>query len=237
MQKHRGLWIAVMVVVGLIVGKAQGGDYPQPLHSDYVYRTSRLTQPPAESSFWGAWFLSSPSCAPEAGGAAEADSLRGQVGELARQLLQTGGGGLDEDVVLTVNSFVNLNSLYTTSALGRYLGEQMIGELQSVGLTVIDVRKTSHLMIRETYGEYGLSRDINELSRAHDSQAVVVGTYTYAQGQILLNARVLRNSDGLVIGQASTAFALDPLTRAMLKDEATPPRQGGLVRIEAGPAR
>jgi len=225
-----------MVVVALFVGQAQAGDYPQPLHSDYVYRTSRLTQPPAESSFWGTWFSSSPSPSSGAEGglpAAEAESLRGQVRELARQLLQT--GGLDEDEVLTVNSFVNLNSLYTTSALGRYLGEQMIGELQSAGLTVIDVRKTSQLMIRESYGEYGLSRDINELSRVHDSQAVVVGTYTYAQGQILLNARVLRNSDGLVIGQASTAFALDPLTRAMLNDESTPPRQGGLVRIEAGP--
>ena len=236
MQKQIGWWAVGLVAVALLVGQAQAGDYPQPLHTDYVYRTSRLTAP-EESSFWGTWSLFPPSH-PDAGveiPAVEAAALRGRVRELAQQLLQSGGDGLDADSVLTVNSFVNLNSLYTTSALGRYLGEQMIGELQAAGLTLIDVRKTNSLMIRETYGEYGLSRDLNELSRAHDSQAVVVGTYTYAQGQILLNARVLRNRDGMVIAQASTAFALDPLTTAMLKDEATPPRRGGLIRIEAMP--
>jgi Na+-transporting NADH:ubiquinone oxidoreductase subunit NqrF len=88
-------------------------------------------------------------------------------------------------------------------------------------------------MIREQFGEYGLSRDMNELSRVHGSQAMVVGTYTYANGQILLNARVLRNADGMVISHANIAFALDELTGQMLKDEALPPRRGGIVQIEA----
>jgi TolB-like protein len=164
---------------------------------------------------------------------AEAEELRARTRELVQQLLRNAANGLADEYVLTVNSFVNLNSLYKTSSLGRYLGEQMIGELQSAGIGVIDVRKANSLMIHEPNGEYGLSRDMNELGRSHNSQAMVVGTYTYANGQILLNARVLRNSDGMVISHANSAFALDALTGQMLKDEALPARRGGMVKIEA----
>ena len=159
--------------------------------------------------------------------------MRARTRELVRQLLQNSADGIAEEYVLTVNSFVNLNSLYKTSSLGRYLSEQMIGELQAAGVEVIDVRKTNSLMIRESFGEYGLSRDMHELRNNHDSQAMVVGTYTYANGQILLNARVLRNADGKVISHANSAFALDSLTGQLLKDEAAPPRRGGMVKIEA----
>ena len=166
--------------------------------------------------------------------AAESEELRQRVKELTRQLLGNAPHWLGEDYTLTVNTFVNLKNLYATSSLGRYLGEQMLGELQAAGVGVIDVRKGNGLLIREGFGEYGLSRDIKELSGRYPSQAMVVGTYAYADGQILLNARLLRNRDGMVLSHASIAFKLDDLTRQLLQDEAAPPRPGGEVRIEAG---
>lgn len=225
-----------VVSVGLFPGTAIAADYPKAMPMDYQYRTARAVEPPAEKTLWDYLSFFAIKLPQEPGHefpAAEAEELRARTRELVRQLLQNANDGLADDYVLTVNSFVNLNSLYKTSSLGRYLGEQMIGELQAAGIGVIDVRKANSLMIRESYGEYGLSRDMNELRRSHDSQAMVVGTYTYADGQILLNARVLRNSDGMVISHANTAFALDALTGQLLKDEAMPPRHGGMVKIEA----
>lgn len=228
--------LAGVISSGIFCGPAQALDYLQPPHTDYLYRTSRVTKEPAEKTFWD--YLSffaikiRPEPEPEIP-TAEACELRSKARELVQQLVQNSGDGLADEYVLTVNSFVNLNNLYATSSLGRYLSEQMIGELQAAGIGVIDVRKTNSLMIRESAGEYGLSRDINELRRAHDSQAVVVGTYTYGKGQILLNARVLRNSDGMVISHANTVFTLDGLTAELLKDEAMPTRRGGMVKIEA----
>ena len=221
---------------GLFLGTSHAVDYPQGMPTDYLYRSRRLAEPPAEKTFWDYLSFFAVKMPPEPGHefpAAEAEELRARTRELARQLLLNSPEGFVEEYVLTVNSFVNLNSLYKTSSLGRYLGEQMIGELQAAGLGVIDVRKSNSLMIRESAGEYGLSRDMNELRRSHNSQGVVVGTYTYADGQILLNARVLRNSDGMVISHANSAFALDAMTGQMLKDEAMPPRRGGMVKIEA----
>jgi len=226
----------VMIGVGLFSSTTQAVEYPQAMPMDYQYRTARVAEPPAEKTFWDYLSFFAVKIPQEPGHefpAAEAEELRARTRELVRQLLLNSSDGIADEYVLTVNSFVNLNSLYKTSSLGRYLGEQMIGELQAAGVGVIDVRKANSLMIREPYGEYGLSRDMNELRRSHDSQAMVVGTYTYANGQILLNARVLRNSDGMVISHANTAFALDALTGQMLKDEAMPPRRGGLVKVEA----
>lgn len=236
MQKSRvvGIVIAAVGAAGFFSDTTYAVDYPQAMKMDYQYRTARVAEPPAEKTLWDHLsFFAIPSEPGHEFPAAEAEELRARTRELVYQLLQNAHEGLAEEYVLTVNTFVNLNSLYRTSSLGRYLGEQMIGELQAAGVGVIDVRKSNGLMIREQFGEYGLSRDINELSSVHGSQAMVVGTYTYANGQILLNARVLRNADGMVISHANIAFALDDLTGQMLKDEAMPPRRGGIVKIEA----
>jgi len=231
-----GVVMAALGGAGIFSGVTYAVDYPQAMKLDYQYRTARPVEPPAEKTLWDYLSFFAVNIPAEPGHefpAAEAEELRARTRELVDQLLHNAHEGLADEYVLTVNTFVNLNSLYKTSSLGRYLGEQMIGELQAAGVAVIDVRKSNGLMIREQFGEYGLSRDMNELSSVHGSQAMVVGTYSYANGQILLNARVLRNADGMVISHANIAFALDELTGQMLKDEALPPRRGGIVKIEA----
>lgn len=216
-------------------GEALVGTPAQSSRPDYQYRTASLAGPPAAKRVWDYLSFLAIDIDPEPGHefpAAEAEELRARTRELAQQLIVNGQEDIVDGYVLTVNSFVNLNNLYKTSSLGRYLGEQMIGELQSAGIGVIEVRKAKGVMIHQYLGEYGLSRDMAELSSEHGAQAMVVGTYSYANGQILLNARVLRNRDGMVISHANLAFALDGLTAQMLKDEAAPPRRGGMVSIE-----
>lgn len=208
----------------------------QALPLDYVYRTEQAFPPPEkEKTIWDYLsFLALPSKEPEhATPAAEANELKMRVRELCLQLIQNSAESIAEEYVLTVSSFVNLNNLYQVSSLGRYVGEQLIGELQLAGVEVIDVRKTPGLMIREGQGEYGLSRNMVELSYIHAAHATVVGTYTYSSGQILMNARLLRNPDGMVLSQANLVFALDPMTRGLLADEGMPPRSGSTVSLQA----
>lgn len=203
---------------------------------DYQYRTAKLKEPPAEKRLWDYLSFFAIDLGAESDHefpAVEAEELRARSRELAQQLIDNARESIGDNYVVTVNSFVNLNNLYKTCSLGRYLGEQMIGELQAAGVDVIDVRKSNSLMIRENLGEYGLSRDMRELSPRFASQAVVVGTYSYAGSQVIVNARVLRNSDGMVLSHANLAFALDGLTARLLKDEAMPPRRGGMVSVEA----
>ncbi len=220
---------------GVGVDEAYAMEYARPMPPEYLHEVEKVGTPQEQKTLWNylsffSWgkkeveTIKSP--------AFESTTLKGRVKELGRQLLANSREGIVEEYVVTVNSFVNLNNLYKTSSLGRYIGEELIGDLQMAGVEVIDVRKGAGIMIHEKAGEYGLSRDMKELSYIHNAQAMIVGTYTYADGQIFVNARVLRNIDGMVLSNASLAFDLDSMTSHMLADEAMPPRKAGVVRLQ-----
>lgn len=208
---------------------------PQELPSDYEYRTARVFAPsPAEPG--GLWSLlaGKKDPAPTDPGLKSAENglqLRLKVRELARQLLVNVKQPLEEETI-TMATFVNLGHLYKTSSLGRCLTEQMLGEFQAAGLNVLEVRKSVGMMIREGFGEYSLSRDMGELSYVHAAQVMLVGTYTVSDGQLFLAARLLRNSDGLVVSSAGMVFPLDSVTAGLLADEATPRGGNKVVSVQ-----
>ncbi|NOX25359.1 MAG: hypothetical protein GXP59_04480 [Deltaproteobacteria bacterium] len=231
-------FIGLLVVAGPGADNAWSGawstNYSEPIGADYQYRTERVVAPPPEKTFWDYLpsFLRRHKAKKAVTPTAESMALKARVRDLGKQLLVNSRESIAGDYTLTINSFVNLNNLYETSSLGRYIGEELMGDLQLAGVAVLDVRKTAGIMIRQKSGEYGLSRDMKELSYVHNSQAMVVGTYTYANGQIFLNARILRNNDGMVLSNASLVFGLDPVTRKMLNDEAAPHKKAALVRVQ-----
>ncbi|MDH5298948.1 MAG: FlgO family outer membrane protein, partial [Desulfobulbaceae bacterium] len=160
-------------------------------------------------------------------------AMQARVSDLVGQLLANAEEEVADNCVVTVSSFVNANQLYATSALGRFLSEQMITELQKAGVEVVEVRKTPSIMISDPDGVYGLSSDMDQLSFVHNAQTMVVGTYSVAGGQIFINARLLRNRDNVVLSSASLAFAMDDITHAMLADEGMPARPGKPVAIRS----
>lgn len=198
-------------------------NYPHHLPADYVYRTGRVFSPlelehAAALAASGEKGVERRSDIP-----APADPLSDEVLQgLVAELLGAGREGLHDGYRLAVSTPVSLHNLYATSSLGRLLGERLLGELQRTGVEVIDVRKTPALMIHERYGEYGLSRDMDELSFVLDAQAVLVGTYTATPERLLLDLRVLRNQDNLVLASARRNFDMTRELSALLADEAAP---------------
>ena len=213
---------------------------PHQVPSDYVYRTERIFPPPPPQTFSLAKTASTENRAeslPPASaspGKINADLLVERVHDLVSQLLGTGGEAIEDDQRVLVSSFVNLNDLYKTSALGRVIGEEVVNELQRAGIDVIDVRKTPAILVQQKSGEFGLSRDMEELPYIHEAHATVVGTYSEAAGQLFVNARMLRNSDGLVMASASMVLEKNALLSSLLGDEAGPvERRLSTVQMEA----
>lgn len=114
------------------------------------------------------------------------------------------GGALAEGIA--VASFVDLNNLTRTSSFGRYLSEQLMTEFQQEGYRVIDIRKSTSITIQEKRGEYGLSRDMSEVSSAVPARAMIVGTYTLAGDHILVNAKVLDSKTAALLSSATMVF-------------------------------
>ncbi|MEA3546443.1 MAG: FlgO family outer membrane protein [Thermodesulfobacteriota bacterium] len=202
------------------------------MDEDYVYRLDEAVLPP-ENLTWSERFLAffqkkekAPVELPNQG-----QEFKLRIRELAHQLLANAREEIIDEFTVTVSTFVNLNHLYTTSGLGRYLGEQMMHELQVVGLDVVDVRLAPAMMISERFGEYAMSRDMAELSYVHPGDAMLVGTYTISNNEIFINARLLRNRDGMVISGGSTVFELNGVSGGLLQDEGRPPRSGSKVRV------
>ena len=207
-------------------------NYPHQVPSDYVYRTERVFAPPAKKSFLPSFSSSQKDASGQdvvSGGMAMQERVR----DLVRQLLANPVEEIQDNYVVTVGTFVNMSQLYATSSLGRFISEQMITELQKSGVEVIEVRKTPSIMMSSNDGVFGLSTDMDELSMVHNAQAMVVGTYSAVGGEIFINARLLRNSDNMVLSTGSLSFAMGTMGKALLADEGMPVRTGKPVAIRA----
>ncbi|MFH7321371.1 FlgO family outer membrane protein [Desulfurivibrio sp. D14AmB] len=203
-------------------------NYPHEIPGDYVFRTSRIF------SHWELRHAAGQSLVPAGGlprGPGEGlsdEAVVALVGELL-----AGGEEFRGQYTLAVSTPVNLRNLYATSSFGRLLGERMLGELQRAGVGVIDVRKTPALLISQRQGEYGLSRDMDELPFILDAQAVLVGTYAVTPRRVVVELRVLRNRDGRVLASASRNFDMDREIAMLLADESAPRQAATPVRIQA----
>lgn len=114
-----------------------------------------------------------------------------------------------------VTSFTNLNKLSETTPFGRLVAENVIHELQVRKWKVFEVRLTKDVVINET-GEFSLSRDINKIKEMYKIGGIVTGTYSVANGHVIVNARVIDINTGLVASSAQVHMPVNWFTDALL---------------------
>lgn len=125
-----------------------------------------------------------------------------------------------------ITSFVDLNNLSETSALGRLMGEHFMHQLQIRGWNVTDMRMTRDLIINEE-GEFSLSRELKRLRGSYSAANVVTGTYTVTMDGVLINVRVLDLASGQVVSTAQTRFLRDKFISSLVDK----PRPAPVVQL------
>jgi TolB-like protein len=100
-----------------------------------------------------------------------------------------------------VTSFTNLDRLGDTTALGRLISENLMYGLQMHKWQILEVRLTKGIDVNAA-GEFSLSRDVNKLKDEYKISGVVTGTYSVAEGNLTINARVIDINTGIVISSA-----------------------------------
>ncbi len=161
----------------------------------------------------------------------EASLFNAQVHDIAIQLMDNLQGLGEEEGVIGVATFVDLNNLYRTSPLGRYLSEQLMGELQRAGFPVVEIRKTDSMLIKEHYGEYGLSREIEEIAKQTSARLILLGTYLVRGDYVFINARLVSSEDSMVASSAMKIMRKDRFMKKMLWPSAAPHNRGKAVKI------
>jgi TolB-like protein len=110
---------------------------------------------------------------------------------------------------LIVASFVNVNNLEESSSFGRIIAEQIASRFTQLGQPVIELKlRQNSIFISEGKGEFMLSRDLREISRAYNASAVVVGTYAEGGNRLYVSARIVRPADNLIIAAADSGIPM-----------------------------
>ena len=117
-----------------------------------------------------------------------------------------------------VTSFTNLDKLGDTTSLGRLIAENLMHGLQLHRWQILEVRLTKGIDVNAA-GEFSLSRDISKLKDEYKISGVVAGTYSVAEGNITINARVIDVNTGIVISSAQTYVPVNWLPDSSLSNE------------------
>jgi len=161
----------------------------------------------------------------------EASLFNAQIHDIAIQLMENMQGVGAEEGVIGVATFVDLNNLYRTSPLGRYLSEQLMGELQRAGFPVVEIRKTDSMLVKEHYGEYSLSREIEEIAKQRSARLILLGTYLVRGDYVFINARLVSSVDSMVASSAMKIMRKDRFMKKMLWPSAAPRNRGKAAKI------
>ncbi|HPI56993.1 MAG TPA: FlgO family outer membrane protein [Syntrophales bacterium] len=116
---------------------------------------------------------------------------------------------MGENDAVIVASFVNINNLQESSTQGRMLAEHVASRLSQRGYKVIDMRlRMDSVFMEEGKGEFLLSRNLRNVSKAHNASAVVVGTYGEALYGTYVSARIINPADNTIISSADYGMVL-----------------------------
>ena len=113
--------------------------------------------------------------------------------------------------------FVSIDSLENSSSLGRIIAEQVSSRLTQMGFTMIELKLRDNIFIKQSEGEFMLSRELRSISHGHDAQAVVTGTYAVGQDAVFVNARVIRPQDSVILSSYDYVLPLGSNTRTLLR--------------------
>ncbi len=155
----------------------------------------------------------------------QAEILKGTVQSLAEELYvnledpDPLGGELSDG--LLVCTFVDINKLNRTSTFGRYVAGQLMNEFQRFAYMVTDMRKSVSVMVQEKRGEFGLSRDPDEIRSSHQAGAMLTGTYMVGENEIIVTAQILDNKSATLLSGATVIFPRTRMVDMMLKDSAS----------------
>ncbi|MDC7691661.1 FlgO family outer membrane protein [Vogesella indigofera] len=126
------------------------------------------------------------------------------------------GVPLSGEQPLLVATLVNVDVLTESSRLGRLFSEQIAARLSKRGYPVKELKLRENLFMKQSEGELLLSREVGEVSRAHNARAVVVGTYAASGSMLYINLKLVHPSGNIVLSAHDYALPMDNNIRDLL---------------------
>jgi len=157
------------------------------------------------------------SCPAETCCSDEGDCLMTASYQAVDQLLAAipAGRRLPRERPVVVATVVNIDSL-TGSRLGRTLAEHLATRITKSGYKVVELKLRDTIFVKQAEGELMLSREVREIGKNHEAQAVLVGTYSESRGRVYVTIKLVGAADGIVISAQDYLLPIDANVRALL---------------------
>ncbi len=134
----------------------------------------------------------------------------------ADQLLGNSQVPLSRDRPILVASLVSVANLDSSSNLGRIVSEQITSRLVQLGYETREMKFRGSFLVRKGGGEFVLSREVREISKKQEAQAVITGVYAVAENGVYVTLRLIRAEDSTVISSYDYRLPMGPDTVALL---------------------
>jgi len=107
---------------------------------------------------------------------------------------------------VVITTFVNLDNLKKTGQLGRLIAESLQHELVVRNWNIVEIKLADKIYMNKK-GEFVLSRNTCLLkSNNVDVKHIITGTYTVVGDAILINAKLIRYTDGKILSSAQAVI-------------------------------
>ncbi len=125
-------------------------------------------------------------------------------------------GGLIPSKPILVASLVNVDDMQSSSTFGRIVAEQIGSRVAQNGYRVIEMKLRDSVFIQEHRGELLLSRELIDISKAHDAHAVVVGTYAASKYVAYVSVKMVSTADSSILSSYDYSVPVGTDTRQLL---------------------
>ena len=116
-----------------------------------------------------------------------------------------------------VATLVDQEDLGESSRLGRLFSEHVASRLSQRGVKVVELKLREQLFMKQSTGALLLSREVRDVSQAHDAQAVVVGTYTSSGQTLYVSLKLVRPEGNTVVSSHDYALPLNANIKGLLR--------------------
>ncbi|WP_234418956.1 FlgO family outer membrane protein [Parazoarcus communis] len=135
----------------------------------------------------------------------------------AEALLGQLQGKLSPDQPMIIATVVSIDALERSSTLGRLVSEHVSARFSQGGHKMVEMKFRNNVYMVRDQGEMMLTREIRDIAKSHDAQAVIVGTYGESSDFIFVNLKVIDPGTNVALAVHDYALPVDANTKAMLR--------------------
>ena len=118
---------------------------------------------------------------------------------------------------LIVATVVNIDALDKSSTMGRLISEQVAGRFTQAGYRMVEMKFGNAVYVKRDQGELMLTREINNLAKSYDAQAVVVGTYGESNDFLYVNLKIIQPTTNVVLAVHDYVMPLDNTVKSLMR--------------------